>query len=315
MSNAFARTAHDIGSRALTWLHTHRAHGALSPSVRAELGRDADAYKTVGELTLAASLVLRGGVAGTTELALARDLLEHCWHQLGDGSLLYERLLRHPLTTDAIETYAHFARSGYRFPELERLIAHTVALRSTHAVEHVPNRRLAVANAARVIGLDAGPGAYDWDGLTRATWLGATPEPWHIDWLTGYSVTHTAFHLTDWGRLPGGLPADIATYLTHWLPVWTDIWAEAGHWDLMAELMIVGACLPEPWTEAADWQRLAAVQHEDGLVPRDAQPVDDEDDDDPARRFDAHYHPTVVAAVAATTALTRALDAPRQPGS
>ncbi|WP_030659502.1 DUF6895 family protein [Streptomyces rimosus] len=311
MSPAPARTAHDIGSRALTWLHANREHGALSDVPRADLADEAEAYKAVGETALAASLVLRSGVAGTAELGLARELLEFCWGQLDDGSLLYERMLRHPLATDPMETYAHFFRGGYRHPKVERLIAHTVALRSTHVVEHIPNRRLAVANAARVVGLDHGPGASDWAGLTRATWLGATPEPWHIDWLTGYSVTHTAFHLTDWGRLPDGLPTDLAHYLTRWLPVWTDIWAEAGQWDLMAELMIVGTCLPEPWTEDDDWQRLAAVQHADGMVPRDDQPVDG----DAAQRFDAHQHPTIVALIAGTLALVRALDTPKQPGS
>ncbi|MFI0262457.1 DUF6895 family protein [Streptomyces sp. NPDC017056] len=311
MSTAPARTAHDISSRALAWLHANREYGALSDVPRADLLDDADAYKGIGETALAASLVLRSGVAGTHELRLARELLEYCWQQLGEGSLLYERLLRHPLKTDPIETYAHFARGGYQVPQLDRLIAHTVTLRSTHAVEHVPNRRLAVANAVRVVGFDHGPGAHDWAGLTRDTWLGALPEPWHIDWLTAYAVTHTVFHLTDWGRLPDGVPADLAEYLTRWLPVWTDIWAETGHWDLMAELMIIGTCLPEPRTETDDWQRLAAVQHDDGLVPRDDDPVEG----DAAQLFDAHQHPTVVAVVAGTTALARALDAPARPGT
>ncbi|MEU6964059.1 DUF6895 family protein [Streptomyces chrestomyceticus] len=311
MSPATAQTAHAIGSRALAWLHANREHGKLSDCPRADLVDDADAYKGLGESALAASLVLRSGVAGTAELALARELLEFCWQQVDNGGLLYERLLRHPLKTDPMETYAHFVRGGYRHPEFERLAAHTVTLRSTHAVEHVPNRRLAVANSARVIGLDHGPAAYDWAALTRATWLGATPEPWHIDWLTGYGVTHVAFHLTDWGRLPDRLPAELAEYLTRWLPVWTEIWAECGQWDLMAELMIVGACLPEPWTETDDWQRLIGLQREDGLVPRDDQPVEG----DPAELFDAHQHPTVVAVVAGTVALTRALGGAGQPGA
>ncbi|KOG87546.1 hypothetical protein ADK38_24840, partial [Streptomyces varsoviensis] len=162
------------------------------------------------------------------------------------------------------------------------------------------------ANAARITGHDHGAGAHDWASLTRATWLGAMPEPWHIDWLTGYAVTHTVFHLTDWGRLPGGLPADIAGYLRDWLPMWTDIWAETSQWDLMAELMIVGNCLPDPATEAEDWQRLAELQHADGLVPRDDKPVDD----DPAQRFEDHQHTTIVAVVAGTIAVNRALNEP-----
>ncbi|MFJ9041588.1 DUF6895 family protein [Streptomyces sp. NPDC102406] len=307
MSHPPAGLAHTVSSRALHWLHANRHHGALSDLPDADLSADRGAYKALGETALAASLVLRGGAAGTTELSLARELLAYCWEQAGEGSLLYERLLRYPLKTDPLETYAHFNRGGLRHEELDELLAHTATLTSTHASEHVPNRRLGVANALRVSGLDHGAGAPDWPTLTRATWLGHTPDPWHIDWLTAYAVTHTVYHLTDWGRLPTGVPDDLTDYLRRWLPVWTDIWSEAGHWDLMAELMIVDMCLPGSHVDPADWQRLAEVQHEDGMVPRDDQPVDD----DPAQRFDDHQHPTIVAVIAGNLALTRALENPQ----
>ncbi|MFI0241150.1 DUF6895 family protein [Streptomyces sp. NPDC016845] len=306
MSHPSTELAHDVGSRALRWLHANREYGTLSDIPDADLSADRGAYKALGETALAASLVLRSGAAGTTELALARELLTHCWEQTVNGSLLYERLLRNPLKTDPLETYAHFTRGGFRHAELDELLAHTVTLASTHAAEHVPNRRLGVANAVRVTGLDHGSGTPRWDALTRATWLGSTPEPWHIDWLTAYAVTHTVYHLTDWGRLPTGLPADLSGYLRDWLPAWTDVWAEAGHWDLMAELMIVEMCRTDPQVDPEDWRRLAEVQHEDGMVPRDNQPVGD----DPAQRFEDHQHPTIVAVIAGNLALARALENP-----
>ncbi|WP_394436521.1 DUF6895 family protein [Streptomyces sp. SGAir0957] len=306
MSHPPTQLAHAVSSRALHWLHANREYGALSALPEADLNADSGAYKALGETALAASLVLRGGAAGTTELAVARDLLTYCWEQTANGSLLYERLLRNPLRTDPLETYAHFTRGGFRLPELDELLAHTVGLTSTHAAEHVPNRRLGVANAIRVTGLDHGSGTPHWETLTRATWLGSTPEPWHIDWLTAYAVTHTVYHLTDWGWLPSGLPDDLSGYLGDWLPVWTDIWAETGHWDLMAELMIVEMCRPDPQADPEDWRRLAEIQHEDGMVPRDDQPVDD----DPAQRFEDHQHPTIVAVIAGNLALARALENP-----
>ncbi|WP_415925481.1 DUF6895 family protein [Streptomyces sp. ME19-01-6] len=55
-----------------------------------------------------------------------------------EGALLYERLLRHPLATDVLECYAHFARTGHRHPGLERLIPHFAAMGAAHVVEHVP---------------------------------------------------------------------------------------------------------------------------------------------------------------------------------
>lgn len=303
MKASMTQTAHQVSAGALAWLHTHRELGALPPDTTADLGDPDSVYKPLGEAALAASLVLRESVAGSAELGTARELMDFCWQQFGNGDMLYERLLRYSLMTDPLETYSPFARSGFRHEPLERLLAHTSSLRSVRSVEVVPNRRLAIANAARVVGLDQGDRAFDWPALARATWLGGTPEPWLIDWMTGYSLTHTVFHLTDWGGTPDGLPDDLTAYVRAWLPVWIDIWAEIQQWDLVAELMIVGCCLKEPYCEPADWERFARVQHADGLVPRDGDPVAE----DPGQRFADHQHTAVVAAVAGTLAVSRAL--------
>ncbi|MET8685446.1 hypothetical protein ABZV77_14615 [Streptomyces sp. NPDC004732] len=303
MTAPVTRTAHEVSAQALAWLHAHRERGALPPDTTADLGDPDSVYKPLGESALAASLVLRESVAGSAEQRMAGELLGFAWEQLGEGDMLYERLLRYTMMTDPLETYSPFARGGLRHEALDRLLSHTSALRSVRGAELLPNRRLAVANAARIVGLDSGERAYDWHELARATWLGAMPEPWLIDWMTGYCVTHTVFHLTDWGGMPTGLPDDLTAYVTTWLPVWIDIWAEIEQWDLVAELMIVGCCLKEPYCEPADWERLAAVQHPDGLVPRDGEPVPD----DPARRFSDHQHTAVVAAIAGTLAVSRTL--------
>ncbi|MBH5335370.1 hypothetical protein IHE55_11415 [Streptomyces pactum] len=292
--------AHQVAVRALGWLHTHRGYDSLAEDVTADLTEPDSAYKPLGETALAASLVLRSSAAGGTEVRTARGLLDHAWEQFRHGDLLYERQLRHTLMSDPMETYAHFVRGGYRHPGMERLLRHTARLRSVRAAEVYPNRKLAVANAARLTGVDFGT---DWAELTRATWLGATPEPWAISWMTGYNVTHTVFHVTDWGARPGDLPPDVTEYLARWLPVWIDIWAEVAQWDLVAELMIVGACLEDPLCDPEHWRMLAEIQHPDGLVPRDGDPVAE----DPAQRYGDHQHTAVVAVAAGTIAVSRTL--------
>jgi hypothetical protein len=290
------RTAHDMTSRAMGWLHTHRDLGAFPADTGADLGDPDSVYKPLGEAALAASLVLREGVAGSAESRAARELLDFSWQQMRGGDLLYERQLRHPLLSDPLETYAHYTRGGHRHAGLEELFEHAAAVGSM--TEAMPNRRLALANARRIVGISEDG---DWADMTRQTWLGRTPPPWAIDWFTAYCMTHTVFHLTEWGANPDGLSADLAGYLTTWLPVWVDIWAEVAQWDLVGELLIVGVCLPEPRYEHSEWERLAAVQHADGMMPRDGDPVSD----DPARRFTDHQHTTVVASVAGTLALSR----------
>ncbi|MGM1059015.1 DUF6895 family protein [Saccharothrix sp. Mg75] len=302
MTTPLIPIAHNVAHRALTYLHDHQGADIFPDDIPVEPDDPDTVYKPVSEIGMAAALVLREGVGGTAQLRAARELIDSTWRQLREGDLLYERQLRNCLLTDPIEVYCHFTCGGHRHQALERLAAHNAAVRSTPEV--YPNRRLAVANAYRTCGMSTDD---DWGALLRATWLGATPPPWAIDWDTAYSVTHTVFHVTDWGARPDDLPPDIVDYLATWLPVWTDVWAEVGDWDLVAELLIVDACLPEPRFDLDVWTRFAAVQHDDGLVPRDGEPVDD----DRVRRFWDHHHATVVAVVAGTLAVSRLLGAGR----
>ncbi|MDT0346185.1 DUF6895 family protein [Streptomyces litchfieldiae] len=301
---AARQTAHHVATRALDWLYRNREHGSLPPDTSAELADPDSVYKPLGESALAASLVLREGVAPPEGRRAARALADFAWTQLRAGDLLYERQLRYPMMTDPLEIYTHFTRAGHRHTRLDALLTHLGGLAAHRGAEQMPNRRLAVANAARVAGLDR---PTDWTTLIDATWLGQRPEPWVIDWMTAYCVTHTVFHATDWGGRPLGLPPDVRDYLTDWLPVWLDAWVEIQEWDLVAELLIVDACLPEPRGDAEAWARLAAVQRADGLVPRDGlHPVSE----DPAEAFRDHQHTTVVATVAGTLAVSRYRDAP-----
>ncbi|CCH30255.1 hypothetical protein ABZ816_17780 [Actinosynnema sp. NPDC047251] len=295
---AVARLAHDVTAGALGWLQANRHFGAFEDEVNSNINDPDATYKPLCEVALAASLVLRDGVAGTAELQAAHELLDFSWNQLRRGDLLYERQLRHSVITDPLETYSHHARCGLRHEALEQTVAVTSAVNSM--TEVLPNRRLAVANAHRVVGV---PRDDDLPAMFRQTWLGQTPAPWAIDWYTAYQMTHAAFHITDWGARPQDVPPDVAEYLENWLPVWFEVWAEAGQWDLLGELLIVGASLPEPRCDPAEWELFAGLQHADGLVPRDSEPVDD----DPRERFEANQHTAVVATVAGTVALSRLL--------
>ncbi|WP_395293504.1 DUF6895 family protein [Kitasatospora hibisci] len=295
-------SAQQVSSGALRWLHScyRNGLGRFPEDATIDLADPNNVYKPLGEAALATGLLLREGVAGAEDNRIARETLDLAWEQLRGGDLLYERQLRHPLMTDPLEVYVHFARADYRHRALEELLDSLARLRAVRAMEMLPNRRLAVANARRVVGLEQQP---DWSALAAATWLGATPEPWMIDWLTAYDVTHTVFHLTDWGARPDGLPTAMRDYLRDWLPVWLDVWQEIGQWDLVGELLIVAACIGDTEAGVPGWRALAAVQRPDGLVPRDADPVAGE----PEQLLTDHGHTAVVTVVAAAITLARAL--------
>ncbi|MEV6963042.1 hypothetical protein AB0M97_28545 [Streptomyces sp. NPDC051207] len=290
-------------SQALGWLHAAHevGRGHFSADGSSDLSDDVDeTYKPLSECALAASLVLREGVAGARDTEIARRMIEFCWNQLGQGDVLYERQLRHLMLSDPMEVYQSFVVAGLRHRQLDELLASSATLRAPHVGEVLPNRRLAIANARRVLGVGPEP---DWTALASATWLGATPEPWALDFNTAYDVTHTVFHLTDWGAVPSGLPEPMRRYLRQWLPVWVDVWTELGQWDLVGELLFADACIGDPQCPAEAWEPLLAVQHPDGLTPRDNDPVED----DAELAFKNHEHTAVVAVAAGTLTLARAL--------
>ncbi|MFI9005759.1 DUF6895 family protein [Actinosynnema sp. NPDC053489] len=294
--------AERVATRGMGWLHDNRHRGAFPAETTTAAVEPDKVHKPLGESALAAGVVLRAAAALRGQQARAARLLEFCWRQIRCGDLLYERQLRHPLMTDPLEVYAQFAAAGLRHEQLDALLAHLTASRSWWAVEVMPNRRLAVANAARLAGLSR---PEDWRPLVEATWLGQRPEPWLIDWATAYAVTHTVFHITDWGLRPGCLPEPVVTYLERWMPVWMRVWGEICDWDLLAELLVVDACLPRPQCPPDMWRLLADAQRDDGLVPRDGQPVTDDEQE----AFTDHHHTTAVAVMAGALALVRAGDA------
>ena len=114
-------------------------------------------------------------------------------------------------------------------------------------------------------------------------------------------MTHTVFHLTDWGAHPHGLPDHIQDYLQSWLPAWLEVYLEAGQWDLVAELLIVDLCLTDPEFYPHAWDRVAGAQHADGLLPYGPMRVPHK----LAKAFRNHYHLTLAATIAGTLAVSR----------
>jgi hypothetical protein len=296
----WALSAQRLADGAWRWLAAHHTELALPAGVAPaalDLGRH---LKPLAELALAGSIALRGGATGRHAATVAAELIEFGWVQLGEGDVLCDIARERPLDTTPLECYFAFVRAGRRNAELDDLLAHLATLRATRVPEHVPNRVLAVLNAERVIGLDT---SWDVSALAARTWLASRPEPWTADLGTLYSVTHTVYHLTDWGARPSGLSAQVQDYLRAWLPAWLEVYLEAGHWDLVGELLMVDLCLSEPAYSGEAWARLGAAQYPDGMLPAEAW----RDTRNPNTLVRNHYHSTVVAALAGTLAIARRL--------
>jgi hypothetical protein len=196
--------------------------------------------------------------------------------------------------------YLPFKELGYSSPEAERAFRLNQRLDSFAALEMSPVRRLGLSAFQRRFGL---PPRLPEADLVGATWLGRAPEPWTVEGHIAYDITHTVFHLTDWGERPEGLPAEVADYLATWPPVWLDDWLDLQRWDLLGELLVVDACLPRLTFDERAWEGFAAAQQPDGAMPA----VRTMPQGEPDEVFDIVYHPTPVAAFASVLATSRAL--------
>ncbi|WP_037909024.1 DUF6895 family protein [Actinacidiphila yeochonensis] len=294
---------HRVGDQALGWLDAHRDFFRLTDEDLATGSGIVERLKPVGELAVNMRVLAREGVAGSRMHDISVRLLDHVWRDLLDGGNLLAALQRdEPHSPVPLEVYASLHELGYRHPGLEDAIDLARSTASWRALETVPNRRLGILNSERKLGLVP---SGDPEQALAATWLGKLPEPWTVQLHIAYDITHTVFHLTDWGAAPERIPPHIAEYLELYLPAWIADWADLEHWDLLGELLVIDACLPRPTLDAQAWERYAAAQDPQGAMPvQRAMPTGSRQD-----VFDQVHHPTLVAAFASAMATSRALSA------
>ncbi|MEI5036475.1 hypothetical protein RB201_38890 [Streptomyces sp. S1A(2023)] len=287
---------------ALAWTDAHRADFTLPDDVLEPHTQVNATLKPLGELAQLGSTICRTTAPGTPEHELAGELVTYAWEQVEAGELLLELLRAEPFAAYPYEIYAAFAGYGLRHEGFEALARPLTATRAWAHTEQHANRQLGLVNSERRVGVvphtDAG-------AVLSRTWLGGLSEPWVFEGPSGYALTHTVFHLTDWGRMPDRVPERIGGYLRTWLPAWADGCLESGQWDLTGELLAVAASLPgHAPVELLDavWPVLADVQHATGCVPETGPPVRDGTSPDPYPFIDC-YHSTLVTAFAAALSL------------
>ncbi|MFG2512161.1 DUF6895 family protein [Streptomyces sp. NPDC048584] len=303
-----------IAEDALAWVSAHRGGFALGEDALAVDGRVDGTWKPLGELARVCATVRHRTDAADPLHDRAGALLDFAWQQTGDGEL-FARLQRlEPFATYPLEIYAALASAGYRHTGYERAAAVVARTRGWRLTEQHPTRRLGVLMAEESTGVHR-PGQAR--PVLPRTWLGGLPEPWTFERPAGYALTHVVFHLTDWGRADGALPADLAGYLADWLPPWLDTCLDAGMWDLSAELLAVAATLPHPLDGIVPpdaWQRLRTEQAPSGAIREEGRDDEGAEVADPERHFAHHYHSTLLAAFAAVLTLARPAGAPAGTG-
>ncbi|MFI9758884.1 DUF6895 family protein [Streptomyces sp. NPDC051963] len=301
MTAVGVREIREVAAGAFAWLSGHRGDFALGEDALTVDGQVDVTWKPLGELAQTCASVRSHTPPSDPLHGCASDLLRFAWQQTGRGELFLRLQRLEPFATYPLEVYSVFASAGLRHSGYEAAAATTARTRGWRLTEQDPTRRLGVLRAERRSGIHR---PEEDTQVLRRTWLGGLPEPWTFERSSGYALTHVVFHLTDWGRLPEGVPGDLADYLAHWLPAWLDTCLDAGMWDLSCELLVVSGSLPCPPDLATlqdAWTRIARAQHDSGALPGQAH--QGEAGVDPEPDFLRCYHSTLMAAFAAAQTL------------
>ena len=292
----------EVGAAAFAWLSAHTADFALDEDAFTEDAHVDVTWKPLGELAQTCQSVRTHLPPSDPLHGCASDLLRFAWQQTGRGELFLRLQRLEPFATYPLEVYSVFAAAGLRHPGYEAAAATTARTRGWRLTEQEPTRRLGVLKAERRSGIERPDESAQ---VLRRTWLGGLPEPWTFERSSGYALTHVVFHLTDWGRVPTGVPADLAAYLAHWLPSRQVSSQDATMWDLSCELLVVAGSLPAPPdlpTFQSAWTRIARAQHDSGALPQEGPGADAAG---PEPDFLRCYHSTLMAAFAAAQTVKR----------
>jgi hypothetical protein len=181
-----------------------------------------------------------------------------------------DRVLRHP---HLIRLYAapivYLAVSGWPVSGWQTLVERATNSRYHDAHEELPFRRLDLAHTTYLAGFgDLLSATVKW---VPGTLLGQFRDI--VDFTDNdlYSLTHTVFYATDFGRVPSH---DIVpepgrrAWIGYAVRALLGAAARRRDWDLSAELLITAWCLGDaPPMEDAVWRGISASQLKDGSVP------------------------------------------------
>ena len=302
------RLMHTVGARAMEWLWAHRDGFRLEPDVDPEVGF-LERFKPIGELALICRVLFREGVAGSRQAELARKLLDHTWrHTLDGGRMLVRGQRIEPLSPIPFEVYLPYKELGYSEPEVERA---TVLY---HRLDSWARPRTGPDPASGTVRVPAPvrPHARACPRRTSSAPPGwaARPSPGRSEGHIAYDITHTVFHLTDWGEHPAACRRTSPTTSPPGCRSGSTTGWTSKRWDLLGELLVVDACLPRP---TLDERRLARASPPRSRPTAPCPPYARCRRANPDELFDMVYHPTLVAAFASVLATSRALSelAPR----
>jgi uncharacterized protein DUF6895 len=285
------QSARLIEKRLLGWVKQHQSEFSLTNASDTE--HYLQLLKPLGELVLTCDLLAQGKYL----LQDAMDLLEWSWRELKDGQVLHDLLLSRPDLIILTSIYSSFHRNGFRRDQTWSLIEYLAKTSFARAVQFPNWRRLDYEHALEQLRV----GKISQRSLSSA-WSAQWPEPWLIEHDSAYALTHEIFYITDFGRKPTRLKPKASSFVLLWLPTWIEIFLRQDNWDLVSELLMVGACLPKFNHSNDTFGRMAKVIKKNGYLPgpdTGGQNLKRKGNSRKRSAFLKNYHTTLVGIMAA----------------
>ncbi|GGS44138.1 DUF6895 family protein [Actinokineospora fastidiosa] len=231
------------------------------------------------------------------ELAAVRDAVAEIWRDPD----FPEQFADNPAYTRGFALiYSALAPAGLTGSTHPATLARLAPDGHVDIAKKSPSGRLELRYYAELAGLDHDVEPYD--RLYADSILANLTDVLPMDIETAYRITHTVFHITDFGVRDMGVPPeelmrirDVAEQLTHHF-------IAIEYWDLIAEFILTQSCLGLDPRHTASGQAaidaLLNVQKPDGAIPARFAAQRPPDTATPVELFRKAYHTTLVTALA-----------------
>lgn len=257
--------------KALAWVALHRDY--FNPLTHTNVQRLKLSIKAAAELSLVCSLAHTSRRPDVPRAAYGA-LASYIWHEVFKNDAMQEYLLGNTSGLPSFSLYVYLSRCGYEDAAYRRKLEAVLEEGYIRAVESVPSMQLDLAYNLTLLGLL--PGDLSMDNLYRMSFLAKRPSLYPLTTADAYTVTHTIFFLTDFGRAGATcFSAADEAYFRVALPRLLEFYLRRGNWDLSAELLLTlrGLGLDQLPVYQQGWVLMLISQNEDGSF---AGPVTEE---------------------------------------
>lgn len=298
--------------KALDWVALHRDY--FNPLTHTNVQRLKLAIKAAAELSLVCSLACTSSRSDVPRGAYS-ELASYIWHEVFKHEAMQEYLLSNTSGLPSYSLYVYLSQCGYEDAVYRRKLEALLEDGYIRAVESVPSMQLDLAHNLTLMGLL--PDDISTADLYKMSFLAKHPSLYPLTTADAYTITHTIFFLTKFGRARSScFSAGDEAYFRVALPRLLEFYLRRGNWDLSAELLLTlrGLGLDQLPVYQQGWMLLLISQNEDGsFTGPDTEEMEgfgeidrgsDVDDVDEAWvSFRDNYHTTLAVLLALEAAL------------